>query len=129
VSPSAPALREQRRLYDTAVVAGNVVETADQRLEQAAAMPEYIEQSRLVDLQDAQWRAADELVGKMWALPAQTPEGKRSKLLVLLGYILGEEWRNQDEHHETSYEIMRARALMIEFVGGEPSAQLRDQFS
>jgi hypothetical protein len=66
---------------------------------------------------------------KMWALPAQTPEGKRSKLLVLVGFILGEEWRHQDEHEKTSYEIMRARSLMIELVGGEPAQQLRDQFA
>jgi hypothetical protein len=42
---------------------------------------------------------------------------------------MDEFWRHQYDHHETSYEIKRARALMIEFVGGEPSAQLRDQFS
>jgi hypothetical protein len=54
---------------------------------------------------------------------------KRSKLLVLLGHILGEEWRHQDDHEKTSYEIMRARSLMIELVGGEPAQQLRDQFA
>jgi hypothetical protein len=86
-------------------------------------MPECIEHERLTDLQDAQWSAADELVSRMWALPAQTPEGRRSKLLVLLGFIM------DDDHGKTSYEIKRARSLMIEFVGGDPSAQLRDQFS
>jgi hypothetical protein len=48
---------------------------------------------------------------------------------VLVGFILGEEWRHQDEHEKTSYEIMRARSLMIELVGGEPAQQLRDQFA
>jgi hypothetical protein len=92
-------------------------------------MPECIEHERLTDLQDAQWSAADELVSRMWALPAQTPEGRRSKLLVLLGFIMDEFWRYDDDHGKTSYEIKRARSLMIEFVGGDPSAQLRDQFS
>ena len=120
---------EKRRLYEEARAAGNLIETEDRRLEQVAAMPEHIEHGRLIDLQDVHWDAADRLVNQMWALPAQTPEGKRSKLIVLLGFILGEEWRNQDDHHNTSYEIMRARTLMIELVGGEPAAQLRDQFS
>jgi hypothetical protein len=120
---------EMKRLYEAAVVAGNVVETEDRRLEQVLAMSERTEHGRLIDLQDAQWDAADELLEKMWALPAQTPEGKRSKLLVLLGHILGEEWRHQDDHEKTSYAIMQARRLMIELVGGEPAQQLRDQFA
>jgi hypothetical protein len=65
-------------------------------------MPECIEHERLTDLQDAQWSAADELVSRMWALPAETPEGRRSKLLVLLGFIM------DDVHGKTSYEIKRA---------------------
>ncbi len=92
-------------------------------------MPEHIEHERLIDLQDAHWDAADRLVNQMWALPAQTPEGKCSKFLVLLGHIMGEEWRNQDDHHNTSYEIKRARSLMIELVGGEPAEQLRETLS
>lgn len=121
--------REAHRLYVEARAAGNLIETEGQRLEQVAAMPEAIEHGRLIDLQDLHWEAADKLVDRMWALPAQTPEGKRSKLLVLLGHIMGVEWRNQDDHHNTSYEIRRARSLMIELVGGEPAAQLRDQFA
>jgi hypothetical protein len=120
---------EMKRLYEAAVVAGNVVETEDRRLEQVEAMPEHIEHRRLIDLQDTHWDAADELLEKMWALPAQTPEGKRSKLLVLLGHILGEEWRYQDDHEQTSHEVKLARSLMIELVGGEPAQQLRDQFA
>jgi hypothetical protein len=79
--------------------------------------------------QDTHWDACGELVDKMWALPVQTPEGKRSKLLVLLGYIMGEEWRHQDDHEQTSHEVKLARSLMIELVGGEPAQQLRDQFA
>jgi hypothetical protein len=118
---------EMRRPYEAAVVAGNVVETEGQRNAQVGSMPECIEHERLIDLQDVHWDAADKLVNQMWALPAQTPEG--TKLLVLVGFILGEEWRHQDEHEKTSYEIMRARSLMIELVGGEPAQQLRDQFA
>ncbi|MBB4375627.1 hypothetical protein [Bradyrhizobium sp. SBR1B] len=117
-----------RRLYDEAWAAGTVTETHDRRLEQLSGMPEHVEQCRLCELQDAHWRTVDELVGQMWNIPAQTPEGRRSKLSVLLGCILGEEWRHPDEDDRTSYEVLRARSLLIELVGGEPSKQLRDQF-
>lgn len=119
---------EYRRLCDEAWAAGTVNETHDARLEQLSAMPEHVEQCRLCELQDAHWRAVDELVGKMWNIPAQTPEGRQSKLSVLLACILGEEWRHPDSDDRTSYEILRARGLLIELVGGEPSRQLRDQF-
>jgi hypothetical protein len=52
---------------------------------------------------------------------------KRSKLAVLLGYVMPDDWRYADE--ETDYGIREARDLLIEFVGGEPAAQLRDQFA
>jgi hypothetical protein len=124
---------ESLRLFDEArALVGGVVETEDQlrqRYAQVGAMPEWIEHQRLLDLQDTHWDATGELVDKIWALPAQTPEGKRSKLLVLLGHILGEEWRYDDDHENTSYEVKLARSLMIELVGGEPAQQLRDQFA
>ena len=39
---------------------------------------------------------------------------------------LPDAWREHDEN--TNYGIREARQLLIEFVGGEPGAQLRDQF-
>ena len=89
-------------------------------------MPESKEHSRLVELQEPHYVEMDKLIIKMWETPALTPEGKRSKLLVLLGVILDGDWREHDG--EANYEIRRARDLMIEFVGGEPAEQLRDQF-
>jgi hypothetical protein len=65
------------------------------------------------------------LIDEMWALPAHTPEGRRAKVLVLLVCVLGQEWTAIDERTGDS-ELM-ARNLLIEFVGGEPGAQLRDQ--
>jgi hypothetical protein len=42
-------LREEyRRLYNAAMAAGNAAETTDRHLEHVSAMPEGIEQSRLV---------------------------------------------------------------------------------
>jgi hypothetical protein len=40
---------------------------------------------------------------------------------------LDDGWRGRDE--ETEYPERLARNLLIEFVGGEPAAQLRDQFA
>ncbi len=46
---------------------------------------------------------------------------------MLLGCVLGDEWRGTDE--ETEYPERMARTMLIEFVGGEPGAMLRDQFA
>jgi len=46
---------------------------------------------------------------------------------VLLGCILGDDWRGTDK--ETEYPELMARNLLLEFVGGEPCKQLRDQFA
>jgi hypothetical protein len=90
-------------------------------------MPERIESTRLIDLQDAFYSRMDALVKQMFATPAHTAEGRRAKATVLLGVIMGDDWRRADE--ETDYPQMMARRLLIEFVGGEPAAQLRDQFA
>ena len=67
----------------------------------------------------------EDLVKQMWAIPAQTPEGRRAKVLVALNLLPGG-WRARDE--ETDYGIRETRQLLIEFVGGEPGEQMRDQF-
>jgi hypothetical protein len=60
----------------------------------------------------------------MWAIPARTPEGRRAKVLVLLGTIMPRDWREI----EADWGVKEGRDLLIEFVGGEPAQQLRDQF-
>jgi hypothetical protein len=40
--------------------------------------------------------------------------------------ILGQEWTGIDE--ETDYPVQMARDMLFELVGGEPGAQLREQF-
>jgi len=93
-------------------------------------MPEHKECMRLRDLQERQREAADDLVKQMWTIKARTPEGRQAKLLVLLEYVMeDDEWRYAGrEPYDIVHEVTRARDLMIEFVGGEPAAQLRDQF-
>jgi hypothetical protein len=67
------------------------------------------------------------LVEQMWAIKARTPEGRRAKVIVLLGYVMeDDEWRRA---WDLDFDVTRARDLLIEFVGGEPSEQLRDQFA
>ena len=41
--------------------------------------------------------------------------------------LLPDAWRERDE--EADFGILKARNLLFEFVGGEPGAQLRDQFA
>ena len=91
------------------------------------AMPEFTKCMRLRELQQVEWSAAEDLVEQMWAIEVQTPEGKRAKVLVLLGYVMEEdEWRRV---FDGAFDVTRARDLLIEFVGGEPAEQLRDQFA
>jgi len=68
----------------------------------------------------------DALVKEMFATPAHTAEGRRAKAEVLLGCIMGDDWRHVDK--ETDYPELMARKLLIEFIGGEPGESLRDQF-
>jgi hypothetical protein len=68
----------------------------------------------------------EDLVREMWSTPAQTPEGRRAKVLVALRLLPGG-WREVDEH--TEYPERMARDLLIEFVGGEPGKMLRKQFA
>jgi hypothetical protein len=90
-------------------------------------MPESIEHSRLCKLQEPFYLRMDALVKEMFATPAHTAEGRRAKVTVLLGCILGDDFRHIDE--ETDYPELMARKLVIEFIGGEPGEMLRDQFA
>jgi hypothetical protein len=51
---------------------------------------------------------------------------RRAKVLVALR-LLPDEWRDVDE--KADYGIRKAREFLIEFIGGEPGEQLRDQFA
>ena len=88
-------------------------------------MPELIEHNRLCKLQDVHFAKMDDLVKQMWAIPALTPEGRRAKVLVALR-MLPDHGREDDGN--TDYAELMGRNLLIEFIGGEPGAMLRDQF-
>jgi hypothetical protein len=122
---------EGRRLYDEAVAAEirqRRYLTPDERWNRVLlAMPEGKERGRLIELQDAHWHAMDASIAKMWAAPAHTPEGRRAKVLVLLGVILDGDWRRADE--AADYEVLRLRSILFDFIGGEPGKQMRDQFA
>ena len=46
---------------------------------------------------------------------------------MLLSFLMGDDWREHDG--EADVDVRYARDLMFELVGGEPAAQLRDQFA
>jgi hypothetical protein len=74
----------------------------------------------------------DELIKRMWAIPATTPEGRQAKFLVLLNFVLAGHWSVDDgdwRAADSDWHIRMTRDLMIEFIGGEPAKQLRDQFA
>src|SRR5712664_1432197 len=117
-------MSESKRLADE-VTAGRLTMTPDERWALVWEMPEAKENDRIVALQDPFFDRMNALIEQMFAPPAHTPEGRRSKVLVLLGCIMGEEWSRLDE--EMDYREEKARALLLEFVGGEPGQQLRAQ--
>jgi hypothetical protein len=120
---------ESRRLYYEALLreaqAGTYL-TPEQRWASVSEMPESIEHERLERLQEAHFVKMGALVKEMWATPALTPEGRRAKVLVALR-MLPDNWRAGD--WEADYGILETRQLLIEFIGGEPGEQLRDQFA
>jgi hypothetical protein len=119
---------ESKRLYQASLAAGEDYPlTAKQQWQLVTDMPESREHSRLCNLQGAFFTKIDALVKQMAAIPAHTAEGRRAKVSVLLGCILGDEWRGTDK--ETDYPELMARNLLIEFVGGEPGETLRSQFA
>ncbi len=99
----------------------------DERWNLVWTMPEAKEHDRLVKLQDEPFGRRDDLMEEMFATPAHTPEGRRAKVLTLLVCVLGDDWANCDELTAPPY--LTARNLLIEFIGGKPGEQLRNQFT
>jgi hypothetical protein len=84
---------------------------------------------RLRHLQAIEREVADGLVKQMWEIKAQTAEGRRAKVSVLLSFVLDDdEWRAPKNPGDV-WDVIQARDLMIELVGGEPGAQLQAQFA
>jgi hypothetical protein len=109
-----------------APLAGEIALSKEERHAAVQAIPECIEHNRLVLLQRPFIDRVHQLIDQMWSTPARTPEGKLAKLLVLPGYIMCDDnWR--EDNARADWDIRMARDLMIEFVGGEPAAQLREQ--
>jgi hypothetical protein len=106
--------------------AGRSTMTRDEIWARVERMPETQEHERLVLLKHSIFCEKYQLIEQMQAIPALTPEGRRAKLLVLLNFNVDDEWRNRDD--EVFDDVRLVRSLLIEFVGGEPAEQLRDQF-
>lgn len=121
---------ESDRLYREAlsreVQAGKYL-TPQERWKLVADTPACIEHNRLSNLQAPFYKRMEALIEQMFAMPAHTAEGRRAKVSVLLGCILGNEWRGVDE--KTDWPELTARNLLIEFIGGEPGEMLRGQFA
>ena len=100
--------------------------TPEERWALVSKTPESREHDRLCSLRDIHLVKMEALVKQMWATPALTPEGRRAKVLVALR-LLPDAWREVDE--KADYGVRKARQLLIEFVGGEPGEQLRDQLA
>jgi hypothetical protein len=108
-------------------IAGRSTLTSKERWELVRAMPESKEHTRLAGLADPFFDRRDALVKQMFAIPAQTADGRRAKVTVLLACVMGSEWTGTDK--DADYDIEMARKLLIEFVGGGPGEMLRDQFT
>jgi len=101
--------------------------TSKQRWDLVTAMPESKEHTRLVTLGRPFFDRMNALIEQMFAIPAHTAEGRRAKVSVLLSCVMGKEWCLIDK--DTDYDVEMTRNLLVEFIGGKPAEQLRDQFS
>ena len=110
------------RLYEESELPGGL--SHKEMYDAVAAMPSCIEHSRLCRLQDPFMMKMDSLVKQMFATPAHTADGRRAKVAVLIGCIMGFDWQKP----EMDYPEGMARALLLEFVGGKPAEELREQF-
>lgn len=93
----------------------------------AGETPQCKEQTRLCGLQAPFLEKMDALTKEMFAIPAKTSEGRRAKVMVLLGTIMPNDWHEVDK--DMDYPERMARSLLIEFIGGEPGEMLRGQFA
>jgi hypothetical protein len=116
---------KSREIYG-ASLDGSCPLTVQERSDIISEIPECKEHTRLDRLQNIHFEKMDAIVKQMWATPALTPEGRRAKVLVALN-LLPSSWRHLDEN--TDYGVRETRQLLIEFIGGEPGEQLREQFA
>jgi hypothetical protein len=116
---------EWKRMTDE-LYAGRSSLTQAKIWELVRKMPESKEHDRLVTLQNEPYDRMDALIKQMFATPAHTADGRRAKAIVLISCILGDDWQKVD--NETEYPERMARNLLLEFVGGGPGEELRDQF-
>src|ERR1700730_3356425 len=94
---------ESHRLYQEALsreVQTGTYLTPQERWALVTDIPECREHDRLTKLQEPLYVRMDALVNEMFAIPARTPEGRRAKATVLLGVIMGNDWRGVDEQTE-----------------------------
>jgi hypothetical protein len=125
---------EVERLYDEVHVHRRSNLTGKERWAVVKAMPEAKEHDRLVRLAEPHHDRVGELIERMWAIPATTPEGRQAKFFVLLNFVLSGNWSVQDGDwregdRAADWHIRMTRDLLIEFIGGEPAKLLRDQFA
>jgi hypothetical protein len=85
-----------------------------ERWDAVKAMPESAEHTRLTKLQRPYYDAYDAAIERMFALPAQTAEGRRAKANVLL-CLMAEIMTDEDEG---DYPLDFVRKLLVE-LGGE----------
>ena len=120
---------ESHRLYQEELAAETrrgIYLSPQERWQLVTDIPECTEHNRLCNLQEPFLAKKDALIKQMFATPAHTAEGRHAKVMVLL-LVMGDDWRQVDE--ATDYQELMARNLLIEFVGGEPAARLREQFA
>ncbi|WP_456802399.1 hypothetical protein [Bradyrhizobium sp. USDA 4474] len=113
-----------RRLIEEASAAGRDLDERERWL-QYYATPEGQELDRLVTLSDQNWSAMFGLVEKMWDIPAHAEAGRKAKAWVLIACVM--DWRDRDE--EMDWRPLMARQLLIDLVGGDAAASMRDQFA
>jgi hypothetical protein len=108
---------ELLRLEKEISAAREAAQAYDPEMIRLSELPASEELERLTTLQQPHWTRHDEAVERMFAIPAQTAEGRGAKASVVLG-LMAAFMASIDEDED--YPLGYVRSLLTELVGGAP---------
>ncbi|MHC2273528.1 hypothetical protein ACVME8_000139 [Bradyrhizobium diazoefficiens] len=115
---------EYERLLEQETAQGQYISVRE-RWDLVYSTPEVQRLDQLVILSEQHFLRMADLIDKMWAIPAKTEAGRSAKVQVLLSCVLN--WRDPDE--EMDWQLLMARRLLVDLVGGEEAESFREIYA
>jgi hypothetical protein len=127
ISQCMHAWRDEWLRLDKEAKDGRINLTQEEISEAVGKLPSVARQKVLNEIAQPHYDRMDDLIEKMWAIPARTAEGKRAKFQVLLICIAKSDWL--DNEHDADYDTRMIRSLLLELLGGEQAERFKKQFA